>query len=558
MKDSLAVRFTAGLTMLSGLTATLAPLSLRLKEHPRLFHALVPYEVYHLSNTLSVLLGFLTIYLSLNLFRRKRNAWLITLLLSTALTLLQLARYGSEHSHFFHLDIPTYSALPACLSIIALLTARKSFTVKSEPIRGWEFLKKALISLLAVLIYGVVGFFLLDKKDSTINFNLSQAIVATVREIALIGNGEAWQGSRFARWFLESLRLFGIASAVSIAYNIFRPIRYRLVSQPKEREQVASLLDRYGDSSLDYFKLMPDKSYFFSSRGNGFIAYRTELNVAIALGDATANSDSLELLVQEFLEFCREMDWSVAFLQTSPNNLAVYEKLGLKAIKVGEDAVVDLEKFCNDTIKKKTFKTVIKKFDKEGYQLTEHQAPHAESLLNEMEEISRQWLSLPGRRERGFSLGQFNREDLQKNKIYAVRKSTGEATAFVNEIRSYSRLELGKEATIDMMRYRVDAESGTMDYLFAKLLLNLKAQGFTKFSLGLAALSGVGEAAEDNLYEKALHQVYEHLNRFFSYKGLRSYKAKFDPVWEERFLVYSGKTKELVKAGLAIAKVTEE
>lgn len=72
MKDSLAVRFTAGLTMLSGLTATLAPPSLRLKEHPRLFHALVPYEVYHLSNTLSVLLGFLTIYLSLNLFRRKK------------------------------------------------------------------------------------------------------------------------------------------------------------------------------------------------------------------------------------------------------------------------------------------------------------------------------------------------------------------------------------------------------------------------------------------------------------------------------------------------------
>jgi phosphatidylglycerol lysyltransferase len=558
MRDSLAVRFTAGLTMLSGLTATLAPLSLRLKEHPRLFHALVPYEVYHLSNTLSVLLGFLTIYLSLNLFRRKKNAWLITLLLSTALTLLQLARYGSERSHFFHLDIPTYSALPACLSIIALLSARKSFTVKSEPIRGFEFLKKAMVSFLAVLIYGIVGFFLLDKKDSTINFNFSQALVATIKEITLIGNGQVWQGSRFARWFLDSLHLFGIASALSIAYNIFRPIRYRLVNQPKERELAALLLDKYGDSSLDYFKLMPDKSYFFSSTGNGFIAYKTELNVAIALGDATASGDDLELLVREFLEFCREMDWSTAFLQTSPNNLPIYEKLGLRAIKVGEDAVVDLEKFCSDTIKKKTFKSVIKKFDKEGYQLTEHQAPHAESLLNEMEEISKQWLSLPGRRERGFSLGQFNREDLQKNKIYAVRKASGEATAFVNEIRSYSRVGEGKEATIDMMRYRVDAESGTMDYLFAKLLLNLQAQGFTKFSLGLAALSGVGEAAEDNLYEKTLHQVYEHLNRFFSYKGLRSYKAKFDPLWEERFLVYSGKTKELVKAGLAIAKVTEE
>lgn len=175
-------------------------------------------------------------------------------------------------------------------------------------------------------------------------------------------------------------------------------------------------------------------------------------------------------------------------------------------------------------------------------------------MLDEMELVSKAWLALPGRRERGFSLGKFERADLQQNDIFVLRDKDNKAIAFVNQIRSYRP----GEVTIDMMRHIESAPNGSMDYLFAKLISDLSSSGFKYFSLGLAALSGVGETPDSSLEEKALHQVYEHLNRFFSYKGLRAYKNKFDPTWEDRFLVYEGAVPGLARTGLAIARATEE
>jgi phosphatidylglycerol lysyltransferase len=95
-----------------------------------------------------------------------------------------------------------------------------------------------------------------------------------------------------------------------------------------------------------------------------------------------------------------------------------------------------------------------------------------------------------------------------------------------------------------------------MDHLFVELLVRLSAT-HRRFSLGLAPLAGVGDRPGAPLEERALFQISERLNRFFSYKGLRSYKAKFQPHWENRFLVYQGGPPGLVATGLAFTRITE-
>ena len=43
------------------------------------------------------------------------------------------------------------------------------------------------------------------------------------------------------------------------------------------------------------------------------------------------------------MTLCRENDWGLAFHQTLPDFLAVYESLGLKKLKIGDDAIVEPE-----------------------------------------------------------------------------------------------------------------------------------------------------------------------------------------------------------------------
>jgi lysylphosphatidylglycerol synthetase-like protein (DUF2156 family) len=42
----------------------------------------------------------------------------------------------------------------------------------------------------------------------------------------------------------------------------------------------------------------------------------------------------------------------------------------------------------------------------------------------------------------------------------------------------------------------------------------------------------------------------------FSFKGLRSYKDKFEPLWEDRFLVYQNGHAGFVRTAIALGRIT--
>ena len=39
--------------------------------------------------------------------------------------------------------------------------------------------------------------------------------------------------------------------------------------------------------------------------------------------------------------------------------------------------------------------------------------------------------------------------------------------------------------------------------------------------------------------EHALHYIYEHVGKFYNFKGLHAFKDKYHPHWEPRYLIYS-------------------
>ena len=88
------------------------------------------------------------------------------------------------------------------------------------------------------------------------------------------------------------------------------------------------------------------------------------------------------------------------------------------------------------------------------------------------------------------------------------------------------------------MRRRTEAPNGIMDYVFIKLFLKSREEGFTRFNLGMSPMAGFQEFEEASPEERAVHAFFQHLNFLFSFKGLHAYKAKFANIWEPRYVVY--------------------
>jgi phosphatidylglycerol lysyltransferase len=75
-----------------------------------------------------------------------------------------------------------------------------------------------------------------------------------------------------------------------------------------------------------------------------------------------------------------------------------------------------------------------------------------------------------------------------------------------------------------------------MDYLFLKLMLFGKSEGYRWFLLGMAPLSGLERRALGPLWNRIGALAFNRGETFYNFQGLRRYKEKFHPQWEPRYL----------------------
>jgi phosphatidylglycerol lysyltransferase len=71
-------------------------------------------------------------------------------------------------------------------------------------------------------------------------------------------------------------------------------------------------------------------------------------------------------------------------------------------------------------------------------------------------------------------------------------------------------------------------------------MLWAKTQGYRRFDLGMAPLSGMQNRALSPLWVRASALVFQYGEQFYNFEGLRKYKDKFRPVWEPRYLAAPG------------------
>jgi phosphatidylglycerol lysyltransferase len=189
----------------------------------------------------------------------------------------------------------------------------------------------------------------------------------------------------------------------------------------------------------------------------------------------------------------------------------------------------------------------VNKLSHAGYRFAVHKPPLPDDLVKELRSVSDEWLAAMHSSEKGFSLGWFDEEYVRNAAVGVVYTPAGQVSAFASLVPEYQ----ADEIAVDLMRRRRETENGSMEFLFVSLFQWAKEQQYHRFNLGLSALSGVGNQADDPTVERIMRFIYEHVNQFYHFKGLHSFKEKFHPEWSPRYLIYSGRM-NLAQTWLAV------
>ena len=161
--------------------------------------------------------------------------------------------------------------------------------------------------------------------------------------------------------------------------------------------------------------------------------------------------------------------------------------------------------------------------------------PDVPAIMSELREVSDDWLEAKAGGEKGFSLGFFDEDYLARFPIAVIERS-GQIQAFANLWLGAERAEL----SIDLMRYRRGAPEGAMEWLLVHLMQWGQQQGYRWFILGVAPLSGFERSPIAPLWTRLGAFLYQHGEAVYNFQGLRAYKEKFNPLWEQRYLAYPG------------------
>ncbi len=516
------VRTAALLTALMGLINVLSTVTPALTDRMHLLRQFSPLTVRHGSHLTAALAGFALLLLASGLWRRKRIAWLLTLIVLMISAISHLLK-GLDYEE---------AALATALAIW-LFSLRPSFHARSDEPSIRQGLGVLGAALIFTLIYGAAGFYLLDRHFK-VSFGLGDALWQTIIMFTQFYDPGLEPLTGFGRYFADSIYMVG---TVTLSYALLMLIRPVLVRQPAtqaERARAQGLVEAYGRSSLARMTLFEDKSYYFSP-GGSMVAYVAKGQAAAALGDPVGPPEDAAAAIVSFRDYCAQNDWLPAFWSVQPDYLKYYEAAGFNWLTLGQEGILDLASFTLSG-GRKSLRSAVNKLTKAGFYTQVHQPPLSDNLLAELKTISDEWLTMMHGREKRFSLGWFEEDYIRHAPVIAVHTPEGVISAFANVVPEYQRNEI----TTDLIRRRSKVENGAMDFLFIAFFEWAKTQGYATFNLGLSPLAGVGQQPDDPAVEKALHFIYQRVNQFYNFKGLHEFKEKFRPNWSPRYLIYPG------------------
>ena len=339
----------------------------------------------------------------------------------------------------------------------------------------------------------------------------------------------AWRADR-ARYLRASFATCAMVAAFAVRELLSRPpVKVGLAGLPAEAFIRATAHSGRSDAML---ALTGDKRFLVSGRGDAFLMFRPLGRTWFVMGDPVGQASLWGDLAWELRRQSDRVGARLCFYQISDAFLPLALELGLRPVKYGEEAVVALGGFTLAGSRMKPLRNSHAQARRSGLVLDMVPAAQAAAHIDELRAISDAWLARHGGREKRFSLGAFDPDYLTRCDIAVVRGAAGSAVAFANLWRSGD----GAELSIDLMRQRPHAPAGTMDFLLVELIQQAARQGFARFNLGVAPLSGMRGGRLATAWTRGARLAFGFRQLRYNFKGLRRYKEKFAPEWHNRYI----------------------
>lgn len=537
IKNSL-VNVIAATVFLSGLLNITSTFFLYSTDRLRLLREYFPLELSNLSRTATIITGFFLIFVSKGLLERKKRAWLFSFILIAASSLLHI---------FKGLDIE--EAVILLVILIILIYTKEEFYVTSSTENFLNNLKTSFIILFLLFLYAFAGMFLLNRQfDKTITFDR----IIRDYQYSITGTGQDTliPRTRRARWFSESLSTVGFSVLFLFFANLFFPATISKLRSDEEHKNARDLVVRISTNPASYICLMKDKQLFFSDSGNSFIAYKVSGTIAVCLADPIAAEDEKVSIVSSFESMLKQKGLTPAYLSVSHSYKNIFQKLGYKSLKIGEDAIVKTSSFSLIGKRVEDIRHGVSRMQREGihykwFKLTEI----PQNLSLDLKVMHTRWIESKKISGLTFSVDFFPLpKEPEAYLLAGYSKENILLAAFsffpYNDKKGYS---------LDLMLRGTESINGLMEASIAEAIRFFKEQNVSDLSLGVAPLADVNPQQEKGLLNKTTTFLFNNFNQFYNYQSLFKFKDKFAPNWEDRYLVYKSDMK-LVSISLAIVK----
>lgn len=529
-------RLGALLTAVAGVMNIVSALYPAIPARAEILADIVPLTVSRSAQTATVLLGFALILLADGLRKRRKRA-------------LQIAVFALLLSALFHLTRGLdFEEAVAALSLAWLLTRnRDTFSVPSRMILPGRLFSRVHAVVALYVAYVLAGFVILRREIAP-----SPSIARVMQEpIRLLGDAAYYHYlTPQARWFERSVTAFACCVALYIVLRVLRPLIPNHSATAADRAHARNLVERYAADTLAYFALQDGRSYFFDDDRQAFLSYRIWGNVALVAGDPVGPPERHLQLVRLFLQFTIANGLEPCFLGVSGTSIHLYRSLGMGTLKVGEEAVIDLERFDPAALKRKV-RRAARHVSELGISAVTYRRDEVPShIMKQVRAISREWIRANGGIERGFSmtLGRLPRAvDRDCELIVAQQGET------VFGFLSLAPVYQGNAWSLDSMRRRPDSPNGLMEFLVIAAAELYARRGSTRLSLNFATLSNAADDIESKVIDDTRRFLFEHLSSFYQLKSLYRFNDKFEPDWCSRYLAYRDVLK-IPKLALAIAQ----